>query len=190
VKTTNDGVKATNDATQNQDHFATPPAGPKPLVTPSTSTLLSPEENLLELRRQLIVAERALDGLEKLATYYVTGSEEFKRTCDSINQQKILLENLKGEEEKLDIEVNGPKFTARPLPAVPQKNYSSNYDDYNDYTDYQESTYSKPLLEIPVYENEWYQYKTDDGYPYYHNYHTGETVWQIPHKEQPIFHSK
>jgi hypothetical protein len=39
---------------------------------------------------------------------------------------------------------------------------------------------SSPSIVQPTVPSPWLEYLTDDGYPYYFNPHTQETVWERP----------
>lgn len=62
---------------------------------------LNEEEKLADVRRQREVAEKSLDGLQKLASFYPVGSQEQKRAEQSIVLQTADLEKIRLEEERL-----------------------------------------------------------------------------------------
>jgi len=59
------------------------------------------EEKLADIRRHREVAEKSLEGLQKLASYYPVGSTEQKRAEQSIVLQTAELEKIREEEEQL-----------------------------------------------------------------------------------------
>jgi len=62
---------------------------------------LNEEEKLADVRRQREVAEKSLDGLQKLASFYPIGSQEQKRAEQSIVLQVADLEKIRLEEDRL-----------------------------------------------------------------------------------------
>lgn len=72
--------------------------------------VLNEEEKLADIRRQREVAEKSLDGLKKLASFYTIGSVEHKRAEQSIVLQTTDLEKLRQEEEELSSKMGNLSF--------------------------------------------------------------------------------
>lgn len=202
------------------------------------------EERLANVRRQREVAEKSLEGLEKLASYYQQGSAEQKRAEQSIVLQHADLEKLRDEEIQLTSQMGALSFgrgwdsareeehnTVEPLsPVLESETHTSGRASSRaaPMLPSQMMKDSKPRLpahiskvnvtplavvdEVPSYEaykslqttdsqscandyytetvettpaEEWTEYFTDAGVPYYYNTISKKTVWQIPSNEVP-----
>jgi len=90
---------------------------------------LNEEEKLANIRRQREVAEKALEGLEKIATAYPQGSVEQKRADQSIVLQMADLERLRSEEAKLVSSMDSLSFGRSWNTHTPKVESPSNEDE-------------------------------------------------------------
>jgi len=203
-------------------------------VSSETGRELNDEEKLADIRRQREVAERSLEGLEKLSSFYHPGSVEQKRAEQSIVLQSIDLEKLREEENRLaatmgtlsfgrtwgaaqqtssttgaqsaveeeDSPVNTrSRSNSRPLPKLPSQLIKDTVprnpahigrsnvtplaadNQFPSLAEHSKSTSSQA-------QEEWIEYFTEQGVPYYYNTASKKTVWQIPSSNdilQPVY---
>lgn len=194
---------------------------------------LDDEEKLADVVRRREIAEKALEGLEKLSSFYPVGSAEKRLAEQSITQQTVDLEKLQQEEMDLvsrvgtlsfargwnapaaaqaitDEEdsppINRGRTSSRALPVLPsqQKNTVPRMpahvgravvspspvrrEDIPSYEQYTSSKVESPIIEKSSSKStsneEWIEYFTDAGVPYYYNTISKHTVWHIPSDSQ------
>jgi len=191
---------------------------------------LDDEEKLASVVRQRETAEKALEGLEKLASFYPPGSSERNLAQQSITAQTADLEKLRQDEMDLVSKVGtlsfargwnapaasqaardeedsppanrGRSASMRALPMLPSQRKDSvrvpahvgravtspspiRREEVPSYEQYQSSKVDSPIVQSKSAANEeWIEYFTDAGVPYYYNTISKTTVWEIPSAPQ------